>query len=85
MSIYSVPLLIIWVGHSERTVREFTPDGIDMPLLMISKGLTGQLQEQVVDGFRMWKQFVRRFLDAIMLPGSGENVHAQDRIVNVVI
>lgn len=72
----------LWIGHSERTVREVTPNGIiDTTLLTIPKGLTGQLQ-QINVSFRMWKQFVGRFSDAVMMQGSEINLHARAVLLN---
>ena len=54
-----------WSGQCEKIVREVIPLHVNLQLKIIPKGTTGMIQPLDVYGFRLWKNFVRRFSDIV--------------------
>ena len=60
-------LLDSWTGHCERSVHKQTPESKDIVLKSIPKGTTSKIQPLDVYGFRVWKNYVGRFCDDVLL------------------
>ena len=68
-------------GHSERSVHEQKPEGKDIELKSIPKGTTSKIQPLDVYGFRVRKNYVRRFSDDVLLYEEDINLHLRNNII----
>ena len=78
-----VLLLDSWTGHCERRVHEQKLEGKDILLNSIPKGTTSQIQSLDVYGFRVWKNYVRRFSDDVLLYEEDINLHLRNNIIKL--
>ena len=46
---------------------DLTPPGKSITTMIIPKGTTGKIQPLDVYGFRIWKNFAKRFSDTVLL------------------
>ena len=76
-------LLDSWTGHCERSVHEQKPEGKDIVLKSITKGTTSKIQPLDVYGFRVWKNYVRRFSDDVLLYEEDINLHLRNNIIKL--
>jgi len=51
--------------------------------MIISKDTTEKLQPLDIYGFRIWKNFAKRFLDTVLLLESNINLHEQNNIIKL--
>ena len=79
----SVLLLDSWSGHCEQDVRDATPVGKEIIIKMIPKGTTGQIQPLDVYGFRVWKNYVRRFSDDVLFHNYDVNIHLRNNVIKL--
>lgn len=79
----SVLLLDSWGGHCSKTISEATPDNREVKHFVIPKGRTGTIQPLDVYGFRVWKNFVKRFSDMVVLRDYDVNLHLRDNIIKL--
>ena len=76
-------LLDSWTGHCKRSVHEQKPEGKDILLKSIPKGTTLKIQPLDVNGFRVWKNYVRRFSDDVLLYEEDINLHLRNNIIKL--
>ena len=76
-------LLDSWTGHCERSVHEQKPEGKDIVLKSIPKGTTSKIQPLDVYGFRVWKNYVRRLSDDVLLCQEEINLHLRNNIIKL--
>lgn len=82
--IYSTLLLDSWRGHSYDIIEQQKPSPHkQFKLLTIPEGTTGELQPLDVYGFRMWKNFVRKFSDMVMIDNYEINLHDRNNIIKL--
>lgn len=76
-------LLDSWGGHCPATLQTSVP--VDKPtiLLTIPKKTTGLAQPLDVYGFRVWKGFVKRFSDLVLLHNIDINLHHRNMIIKL--
>ncbi|XP_034195342.2 uncharacterized protein LOC117611505 [Osmia lignaria lignaria] len=79
----SVLLLDSWGGQCSKTVSEATPHDKELKHLIIPKGTTGRIQPLDVYGFRVWKNFVKRFSDIVILYDYNVNLHLRNNIIKL--
>lgn len=64
----SILLLDSWTGHCPDVIERNKPTSAEESIfLTIPAGTTGQRQPLDVDGFRLWKNFIKHFSDIVML------------------
>ncbi|XP_023289439.1 uncharacterized protein LOC111674213, partial [Orussus abietinus] len=79
----SVLLLDSWSGHCSDTIEKTKPADKNIVAIMIPKGTTGRIQPLDVYGFRVWKNFVRRFSDIVLLHNHDVNLHSRNYIIKL--
>lgn len=79
----SVLLIDSWSGHCTEVVRQATPRGKSIKTMIIPKGTTGRIQPLDVYGFRIWKNYVRHFSDAVLLLDYDLNLHLRNNIIKL--
>lgn len=79
----SLLLLDSWSGQCNRTVLQVVPQNKHFDLMTIPKGTTGKIQPLDVFGFRIWKNFVRKFSDTVILLRSDINLHNRNNIIKL--
>ncbi|XP_046143462.1 uncharacterized protein LOC123988246 [Osmia bicornis bicornis] len=79
----SVLLLDSWSGHCEQDIHNAKPTGKEIIIKMIPKGTTGRIQPLDVYGFRVWKNYVRRFSDDVLLHDYDVNLHLRNNIIKL--
>ena len=65
-------LLDSWTGHCERSVNE-----------QKHEGTTSKIQPLDVYGFQVWKNYVRRFSDDVLLYEEDINLHLRNNIIKL--
>lgn len=79
----SVLLLDSWSGHCPEVVSKTKPADNNVKLNLIPTGTTGKIQPLDVYGFRIWKNFVRRFSDTAILMQYDINLHLRNNIIKL--
>jgi hypothetical protein len=79
----SVLLINSWSRHCPRTVSDLTPADKNVTTMIIPKGTTGKLQPLDVFGFRIWKNFAKKFSDTVLLLGYDINLHQRNNIIKL--
>lgn len=79
----SLLLLDSWSGHCSDIIQEMKPADKDVASMIIPKGTTGRIQPLDVYGFRIWKNFVRRFSDTVLLHNYDVNLHLRNNIIKL--
>ena len=78
-----VLLLDSWTGHCEKSIHEQNPEGKDIVLKSKPKGTTSKIQPLDVYGFRVSKNYVRRFSDDVLLYEEDINLHLRNNIIKL--
>ncbi|CAD6208878.1 GSCOCG00010700001-RA-CDS, partial [Cotesia congregata] len=55
----------------------------NLEIMIIPKGITGNIQPLDVFGFRIWKNFVKHFSDSVILMGQDLNLHLRNNIIKL--
>jgi len=79
----SVLLIDSWTGHCPNIISDLTPPGKHITTMIIPKGTTGKIQPLDVYGFRIWKNFAKRFSDTVLLLESDINLHERNNIIKL--
>ncbi|XP_067208309.1 uncharacterized protein [Linepithema humile] len=79
----SVLLLDSWSGQCPAIVTDLTPMEKQVTTMVIPKGTTGKIQPLDVYGFRIWKNFARRFSDTVLLLNYDINLHQRNNIIKL--
>jgi len=79
----SVLLIDSWTGHCPNTISNLTPPGTHIITMIIPKGTTGKIQPLDVYGFRIWKNFAKRFSVTVLLLKSNINLHERNNIIKL--
>lgn len=79
----SILLLDSWSGHCEKVIEETRPENKIVNVMKIPTGTTGKIQPLDVYGFRVWKNFVRRFSDNVILMDYDMNLHSRNNIIRL--
>ncbi|XP_023289600.1 uncharacterized protein LOC111674285, partial [Orussus abietinus] len=79
----SVLLLDSWSEHCSDTIEKTKPADKNIVAMMIPKGTTGRIQPLDVYGFRVWKNFVRRFSDIVLLHNYDVILHLRNNIIKL--
>ncbi|XP_025153861.1 uncharacterized protein LOC112588375 [Harpegnathos saltator] len=79
----SVLLIDSWTGHCPNIISDLTPSGKRIITMIISKGTTRKIQLLDVYGFRIWKNFAKRFSDIVLLLESNINLHERNNIIKL--
>jgi hypothetical protein len=80
----SILLIDSWTTYNDiDAINEVTPDGKDLELLTIPKQTTSLVQPLDVYGFRIWKDFVRKFSDRIIMDHLDVNLHLRNDIIKL--
>ena len=79
----SVLLLDSWSWHCEQDVHSAKSAGKEIIIKKIPQGTTGRIQPLDVYGFRVWKNYVRRFSDDVLLYNSDINLHLRNNIIKL--
>lgn len=79
----SVLLLDSWNGASEKLIKESLPENSSVIVKTIPKGCTNLVQPLDVLGFRIWKSFVRRFSDIVLMHNLDINLHLRNNILKL--
>ncbi|XP_023288695.1 uncharacterized protein LOC111674042 [Orussus abietinus] len=81
----SILLLDSWSGHCSDTIEKTKPADKKIVSMMIPKGTTprGRIRPLDVCGFRVWKNFVRRFSDIVLLHNYDVNLHLRNNIIKL--
>jgi hypothetical protein len=79
----SVLLLDSWTGHCPETIQSFVPKGVKFKVEVIPQGTTSFIQPLDVYGFRIWKNFVRRFSDILILSDYEESLQNRNNILKL--
>lgn len=59
------------------------PKNKKITLKIIPKGTTGKIQPLDVFGFRIWKNYVKHFSDAVLLMNEDLNLHLRNNIIKL--
>lgn len=59
------------------------PENKIVNVMKIPTGTTGKIQPLDVYGFRVWKNFVRRFSDNVILMDYDMNLHSRNNIIKL--
>ncbi|XP_076547717.1 uncharacterized protein LOC143306005 [Osmia lignaria lignaria] len=76
-------LLDSWSGNCSHSIVEATLENKELVAFTIPAGITKYLQPLDVYGFRVWKNFVRRFSDTVILLHYEINLHTRDNILKL--
>ena len=76
-------LIDSWTGHCPEVVRQATPAGKNFIPMIIPEGTIGKVQPLDVYGFRIWKNYVRHFLDSVILLENDLNLHIRNNIIKL--
>jgi len=79
----SVLLIDSWTGHCPNIILDLTLSRKHIITMIIPKGTTRKIQPLVVYGFRIWKNFAKRFSDTVLLLESDINLHEQNNIIKL--
>ncbi|XP_076634339.1 uncharacterized protein LOC143348226 [Colletes latitarsis] len=79
----SVLLLDSWSGHCEQDVCNAKSTGKEIINKTIPKGTTGRIQPLDVYGFRVWKNYVQRFSDDVLLHDYDVNLHLRNNVIKL--
>nr|XP_012217672.1 PREDICTED: uncharacterized protein LOC105669351 isoform X1 [Linepithema humile] len=79
----SVLLMDSWSGQCPAIVTDLTPMEKQVTTMVIPKGTTGKIQPLDVYGFRIWKNFARRFSDTVLLLNYDINLHQRNNIIKL--
>lgn len=79
----SVLLMDSWTGQCPNIVADLTPTEKQVTTMVIPKGTTGKIQPLDVYGFRIWKNFARRFSDIVLMLNFDINLHHQNNIIKL--
>lgn len=79
----SLLLIDAWGGHCDKVVVECTPPGKEIKTGHIPKGTTSKIQPLDVFGFRVWKNYVRRFSDIVFLNNQDIDLHNRNNIIKL--
>lgn len=79
----SVLLIDSWSGHCPRIISDLTPAEKHVTTMIIPKGTTGKLQPLDVYGFRIWKNFAKKFSDIVVLLENDINLHQRNNIIKL--
>ncbi|KYN11444.1 hypothetical protein ALC57_16401 [Trachymyrmex cornetzi] len=63
----SVLLIDSWTGHCPNIISDLTPAEKHITTMIIPKGTTGKIEPLDVYGFRIWKNFAKRFSDVVII------------------
>lgn len=78
----SVLLLDLWSLHCPNVISEIRSDSAtDIVFLTIPASTTGKIQPLDVYGFRLWKSFIKRFSDTVMLLDLAIEFHVRNNIL----
>jgi len=61
-------------GHCSNIISDLIPPGKHITAMIIPKDTTGKIQPLDVYGFRIWKNFAKRFSDPVLLLESDINL-----------
>lgn len=79
----SILLLDSWSGHCPKIVEERTPPNKIVNVKKIPTGTTGKIQPLDKYGFRIWKNYVRHFSDAVMRMNCNMKLHDRNNIIKL--
>ncbi|XP_071579285.1 uncharacterized protein, partial [Temnothorax nylanderi] len=79
----SVLLIDSWTGHCPNVISDLIPPRKSITTMIIPKGTTGKIQPLDVYGFRIWKNFAKRFSDTVLLLESNINLHERNNIIKL--
>lgn len=79
----SLLLIDSWTGHCPEAAKAATPLGKTLTTKIIPAGTTGKIQPLDVYGFRVWKNYVRHFSDAVLLLNHDLNLHLRNNIIKL--
>ncbi|XP_033232025.1 uncharacterized protein LOC117183002, partial [Belonocnema kinseyi] len=79
----SVLLIDSWSGHCPDAVKEAAPTNKIVDIKIIPKGTTGRIQPLDAFGFRVWKNYVRRFEDSVTLMNEDIELHKRNNIIKL--
>lgn len=79
----SLLLLDSWSGHCSNIIAETKPPDKDVVSMTIPKGTTGRIQPLDVYGFRVWKNFVKRISDNVILHDYDVNLHLRNNVIKL--
>ena len=72
-----------WTGHCPNIISDLTPARKHVTSMIIPKDITGKIQSLDVYGFRIWKNFAKRFSDIVLLLESNINLHERNNIIKL--
>ena len=72
-----------WTGHCPEVVRQATPSGKIIIPMIITKGTTGKVQPLDVYGFCILKNYVRHFLDSVLVLEYDLNLHISNNMIKL--
>lgn len=52
-------------------------------IMIIPKGTVGKIQTLDVYGFKIWKNFAKKFLDIVLLTGNNINLYKRNNIIKL--
>lgn len=79
----SILFLDSWTGHCPATLKNSIPSNKHVNILTIPKKTTSMIQPLDVYGFRIWKNFVRKFSDLVLLYGFDIVLHERNNIIKL--
>ncbi|XP_076666528.1 uncharacterized protein LOC143368052 isoform X2 [Andrena cerasifolii] len=79
----SALLLDSWTGHCPASMLELVPNNKQVANYTIPKQTTGMIQPLDIYGFRVWKDFVRKFSDTVLLLNIDVNLHLRNNIIKL--
>jgi len=63
----NILLIDSWIGHCPNIISDLTLAGKRITTMIIPKDTTEKIQSLDVYGFRIWKNFAKRFSDIVLL------------------
>ncbi|KAL1487471.1 hypothetical protein ABEB36_008988 [Hypothenemus hampei] len=79
----SLLLLDSWSGQCPAVIQAVYINDKDITARTIPAGTTGMIQPLDVFGFRVWKNFVRKFSDAVLLYNYDINLHERNNLIKL--
>lgn len=79
----SLLLLDSWTGHCPASLNPHIPADKVAEILTIPKKTTGMVQPLDVYGFRIWKAFVRKFSDIVILENYNVDLHQRNHVIKM--
>ena len=76
-------LLNSWSGHCKKDVQDAKPLGKYITLKIILNGSTERIQTLNVYGFRIWKNYIRRFSYDALFHNCDVNLHLRNNVIKL--